>query len=74
MKTAMQEAIELVKKYDSRKIPFKVLLFNLEQLLEKEKEQIIVAFIHNRYVLAGGHPIRRDYAEEYYNQTYNQNK
>ena len=71
MKTAMQEAIELVKKYDSRKIPFKVLLFNLEQLLEKEKEQIMIAYIHNRYVLAGGHPIRRDYAEEYYNQTYN---
>lgn len=44
------------------------------EYLEKEKEQIIVAFIHNRYVLAGGHPIRRDYAEEYYNETYNQNK
>ena len=41
MKTAIQEAIELVKKYDIREIPFKVLLFNLEQLLEKEKEQII---------------------------------
>lgn len=45
-----------------------------DKYLEKEKEQIIVAFIHNRYVLAGGHPIRRDYAEEYYNETYNQNK
>jgi hypothetical protein len=44
MKTPMQEAIELVKKYDIREIPFKVLLFNLEQLLEKEKEQIIDAF------------------------------
>ena len=74
MKTAMQEAIELLKKYDNREIPFNVMLFNLELLIEKEKEQIIIAYIHNRYVLAGGHPIRRDYAEEYYNQTYNQNK
>ena len=30
MKTAMQEAIELVKKYDNREIPFNVMLFNLD--------------------------------------------
>jgi predicted nucleic acid-binding protein len=41
MKTAMEEAIELVKKYDSKKIPFKVLFFNLENLLEKENKQIM---------------------------------
>jgi len=40
MKTAMQEAIEFVKKYDNREIPMKVLFYNLELLLEKEKEQI----------------------------------
>jgi hypothetical protein len=43
MKTAMQEAIELVKKYDKREIPMKVLFYNLELLEEKEKEQIIEA-------------------------------
>jgi hypothetical protein len=41
MKTAMQEAIELVKKYDNREIPMKVLFYNLEVLQEKEKEQMI---------------------------------
>jgi hypothetical protein len=40
MKTTVQEAIELVKKYDSKKIPYNVLLGNLELLLEKEQEQI----------------------------------
>jgi hypothetical protein len=71
MKTAMQEAIELVKKYDNREIPMKVLFYNLELLLEKEKEQIICSYIANRYVNAGGYPTRRDEAEDYYNQTYN---
>lgn len=41
MKTAMQQAIELVKKYDNREIPMKVLLYNLELLQEKEKEQML---------------------------------
>ena len=72
----MQEAIELVKKYDNREIPFNVMLFNLELLLEKEKEQIINAYedgkeneresITNIYKYIIG--------EYYYNQTYNQNK
>ena len=42
-----------------------------KSLIIKEKEQIIISFIHNRYVNAGGYPTRRDEAEEYYNQTYN---
>lgn len=72
MKTAIQLAIE---SYKNDGVSFTDwFIENYEMLLEKEKEQIIVAFIHNRYVLAGGHPIRRDYAEEYYNKTYNQNK
>ena len=41
MKTAMEEAIKLVKEYNNRKIPYNVLLGNLELLLEKEKEQML---------------------------------
>ena len=67
MKTAMQEAIKLVKEYNNRKIPYNVLLGNLEFLLEKEKEQICNAYtdgLEGPYIGA----------EDYYNQTYNQNK
>ena len=49
MKTAMQEAIELVKEYNNRIIPYNVLLGNLELLLEKEKEQIRQAYIFGHY-------------------------
>jgi hypothetical protein len=41
METAMQKAIEIVKKYDNREILFNVMVFNLELLLEKEKEQML---------------------------------
>ena len=75
-KTAMQEAIELVKKYDSREIPFNVMLFNLELLLKKEKEQIIGDYFNGKKsgveIWKNGLPDIT--AEEYYNQTYNQNK
>ena len=75
MKTAMQQAIELVKKYDNREIPMKVLLYNLELLQEKEKEQI-----HNDFKAGMGYedfsvpPNFNNEWEEYYNQNYNQNK
>ena len=72
----MQEAIELVKKYDSREIPFNVMLFNLELLLKKEKEQIIGDYFNGKKsgveIWENGLPDIT--AEEYYNQTYNQNK
>ena len=72
-KTAMQEAIELVKKYDSREIPFNVMLFNLELLLKKEKEQIIGDYFNGKKsgveIWKNGLPDIT--AEEYYNQTYN---
>lgn len=84
MKTAMQELIDKIQysidKQSRLSITkeqentLKAIKLVAESLLEKEKEQIIIAFNHNRYVLSGGHPIRRDYAEEYYNETYNQNK
>ena len=70
MKTAMQELIEWTEKYEGKMISADQVLLKAHKLIEKEKEQIIIAFIHNRYVLSGGHPIRRDYAEEYYNQIY----
>ena len=64
----MQQAIALVKKYENRLIPMGVLSYNLELLLEKEKEQIIDAWI------ATDNKLQRLAAEQYYNQTYNQNK
>jgi hypothetical protein len=64
MKTAMQEAIELVKKYDNREIPMKVLFYNLELLQEKEKEQIMDAYISDRI------PCSEQDAEDYYFSMY----
>ena len=66
-KSAMQEAIELVKEYNNRIIPYNVLLGNLELLLEKEKEQIIYDYMNGKYY----HQYEDITAEEYYNQTYN---
>ena len=73
MKTAMQEAIELVKKYDNREIPLNVLFYNLELLQEKEKEQIIDAYNHNMtgFDKLEQEEIGLNWAEDYYNQTYN---
>lgn len=67
MKTSMQEAIELVKKYDNREISMKVLFYNLELLQEKEKEQIIKAMSYSTYREMKGINVSN---EEYYNQTY----
>ena len=75
MKTAMQELIEEIQ-YWKEKAPigsaFKDCLIILEgsatNKLEKEKEQIKTAWIAN------DNELQRLAAEEYYNQTYNQNK
>ena len=65
MKTAMQEFIE---HFESNEIVYnKELILKLKELFEKEKEQICNAYtdgLEGPYVGA----------EEYYNQTYNQNK
>jgi hypothetical protein len=74
MKTAMQELIEKLsmKSGDS----FYALAFYhdnddiIKEALEKEKEQIVNAF--NEPLWITGKPNIK--AEEYYNQTYNQNK
>lgn len=70
MKTAMQEAIELVKKYDNREIPFNVMFFNLELLLEKEKEDLMLAFNDGKV----NSVLNKINSTEYYNKNYNQNK
>jgi hypothetical protein len=53
----MQEAIELVKEYNNRIIPYNVLLGNLELLLEKEKEQMKIT----EYTSDGYHTFKELY-------------
>jgi hypothetical protein len=65
MKTAMQW---LQERYNNN---INLTIEDFKEALEKEKEQIICSYIANRYVNAGGYPTRRDIAEDYYNQTYN---
>jgi hypothetical protein len=67
MKTAMQELIELIEKGETRLD----LIENHKQIwLEKEKEQIIDATCLSKY----NNIDDKQKGEEYYNQTYNQNK
>ena len=68
MKTAMQELIEWI---ESNEIIYnKELILKLKELLEKEKEQIKKAYKDNHDL---GHIFGLD-TEQYFNQTYNQNK
>jgi hypothetical protein len=71
MKTAMQEHFEWLQEnqlyFD---IPIEA-IDNAEDLLEKEKQQIIDAASNHCYPTEGEALM---YAEQYYNQTYNQNK
>jgi hypothetical protein len=68
MKTAMQELIEWLEKNE---IYYnKALILKLKDTLEKEKEQIMKAYKdHHDF----GHIFGLD-TEQYFNQTYNQNK
>jgi hypothetical protein len=69
MKTAMQELIsELKRVEDYPMMPFVIRMAT--DLLEKEKEQIIDAY----YGKIDGVFGYREEGQEYYNQTYNQNK
>lgn len=83
MKTAMQflkdeieskiipsskENGELTDYQYGHNIAYSVVLTLAEYLLEKEKEQIMNAFLEGKV----NHS--KDWAIEYYNQTYNQNK
>jgi hypothetical protein len=73
MKTAMQELIDELKLIEA--YPMLPLVLKMAtELLDLEKEQIIQARIDGdeNYSLVGGK--RYEYAEQYYNETYNQNK
>jgi len=73
MKTAMQQAIALVKKYENRLITMGVLSYNLELLLEKEKEQIIKAHENGQSEFDSLHYRDKNVtlSNNYYNKTYN---
>jgi hypothetical protein len=75
MKTAMQELIQWYYKEHFVKTTFHIQLLNkFEKLLEKEKEQIIEANIAGmEFIPVDPNKYQQD-AEQYYNQTYNQNK
>jgi hypothetical protein len=74
MKTAMQELIEwgdeMLLKHPQKILGFGEAIDKAVELLEKEKEQIIEA--HNEGIWIEGKVF--DEGEEYYNQTYRQNK
>ena len=88
MKTAMQELLEnLQKQFDEQTHPIRI---DGTYFLEKEKEQIIDAgnggflinFLHREKIAKMSDDELRDslvkdtisYGEDYYNQTFNQNK
>ena len=77
MKTAMQELIEWISEYKDKMVSANQVELKAYLLLEKEKEQIKDAFeigiseglsMENNTLGYDANP------EEYYNQTYNQNK
>jgi hypothetical protein len=76
MKTAMQELIEwgdeMLLKYPQKNLGFGEVIDKSEELLEKEKEQIIDAY-KNGYGVSFIDGDNRNFSrpQEYYNQTYN---
>ena len=69
MKTAMQELMRFVDSFQEEAIHPRILRVKIKELLEKEKEQMIEAVefgLFNADTTIDG--------QEYYNQTYNQNK
>jgi len=74
MRTAIQELIEWTNQYEGKMISADQVILKAYKMLEKEKEQIIQARIDGdeNYSLVGGK--RYEYAEQYYNETYNQNE
>ena len=67
MKTAMQELIEFIESTNNTPHINLTIMDKAKKLLEKEKEQIMNAWI------ATDNKLQRLAAEQYYNQTYNQN-
>jgi hypothetical protein len=71
MRTAIQEMIERLEKSGFFLISYDYDIFN--EALEKEKEQIIQAHIDGFDHIVVDFK-KQEYAEQYYNQTYNQNE
>ena len=74
MKTAMQELLSEMSHPNWNRLSFDARYKMFDKLLDLEKEQIIQARIDGdeNYSLIGGK--RYEYAEQYYNETYNQNE
>jgi uncharacterized protein (DUF2164 family) len=68
MKTVLQELISELKRVEDYPM-MSFVIKTANDLLEKEKEQIIETFDNGIYV--GTYAVDKD-GEEYYNQTYNQ--
>ena len=79
MKTAMQELIDEIVEHltyddslsEHSRVTYETIRLRCIGKLEKEKEQIINDFDNGIYV--GTYAVDKD-GENYYNQTYNQNK
>ena len=66
MKTAMQELMRFVDSFQEEAIHPRILRVKIKEALEKEKEQIMNAYMD-------GNHIKDEFynPKEYYNQTYN---
>ena len=70
MKTVLQELKDWANQYKGQMISADQVVLQAHNLLKKEKEQIIDAYYGNIDGVFG----YREEGQEYYNQTYNQNK
>jgi hypothetical protein len=70
MKTAMQELIEFIESTNNTPHVNLTIMDKAKKLLEKEKEQIMDSYLQGSF--DDGPNITN--SEQYYNQTYNQNK
>jgi hypothetical protein len=73
MRTAIQELIEWTNQYEGEMISADQVILKAYKMLEKEKEQIIKAHINGFDHIVVDFK-KQEYAEQYYNETYNQNK
>ncbi len=76
MKTAMQELLSEMSHPNWDRLSFDARYEMFDKLLNLEKEQIMNAYNHN---MTGFDKLQQEeiglnWAEDYYNQTYNQNK
>ena len=85
MKTAMQELMEFVDKYENKVISANYLYWKLEIFLEKEKEQSITDYSNgflnglgykkeDKNIMYGVIMQSKAEGDIYYNETYNENK